>query len=116
MLYALYNIRLMRPIFHLYGHIALKFNIKPVCDVFLKTLDFNDRHHHGQDYESLNDSHYHGEDYKAPNDSHHEEAYEALSYSVLTVEKTIKQPVTVITIYKAMTPSVTFITMEKPMK
>ena len=29
----------MRPIFHLYGHIALKFNIKPVCDVFLKTQD-----------------------------------------------------------------------------
>ena len=39
MLYALHNIQLMRPIFHLYGHIALKFNIKPVCDVFLKTLD-----------------------------------------------------------------------------
>ena len=29
----------MGPIFHLYGHIALKFNIKPVCDVFLKSLD-----------------------------------------------------------------------------
>ena len=29
----------MRPIFNLYGHIALKFNIKPVCDVFLKTQD-----------------------------------------------------------------------------
>ena len=39
MLYALYNIQLMRPIFHLYIHIALKFNIKPVSDVFLKTLD-----------------------------------------------------------------------------
>ena len=39
MLYALYNIQLMRPIFHLYGHIALKFNIESVCDVFLKTLD-----------------------------------------------------------------------------
>ena len=29
----------MRPIFHLNGHVALKFNIKPVCDVFLKTQD-----------------------------------------------------------------------------
>ena len=29
----------MRPIFHLFGHIALKFNIKPVCNVFLKTQD-----------------------------------------------------------------------------
>ena len=29
----------MRPIFHLYGHIALKFNSRPVCDVCLKTLD-----------------------------------------------------------------------------
>ena len=29
----------MRPIFHLYGHIALKFNSRPVCDAFLKILD-----------------------------------------------------------------------------
>ena len=29
----------MRPIFHLYGHIALEFNSRPVCDAFLKTLD-----------------------------------------------------------------------------
>ena len=28
----------MRPIFHLYRHIALNFNSRPVCDAFLKTL------------------------------------------------------------------------------
>ena len=39
MLYALYNIQYMRPIFHLYGHITLKSNSRPVCDAFLKTLD-----------------------------------------------------------------------------
>ena len=43
MLYAPYNIQLMRPIFHLHGHIALKFNSIPVCfsknTAFLKTLD-----------------------------------------------------------------------------
>ena len=33
------NIQLMRPIFHLYGHIKLKFNSKSVCDAFLKTVD-----------------------------------------------------------------------------
>ena len=36
MLYALYNIQLMRPVFHLY---ALKLNSRPVYDAFLKTLD-----------------------------------------------------------------------------
>ena len=29
----------MRSIFYLYGHRALKFNSRPVCDAFLKTLD-----------------------------------------------------------------------------
>ena len=34
------NIQLLRHIFHLYGNIALKFNIKPVCDSFLKNTGF----------------------------------------------------------------------------
>ena len=29
----------MRPIFHLYGNIALKFNSSLVCDAFLKTMN-----------------------------------------------------------------------------
>ena len=39
MSYALYNIQLIRRIFHLYGYIAVKFYSRPVCVAFLKTPD-----------------------------------------------------------------------------